>query len=165
MPADGAGRPPAPDFRLYDQRGSKRQLSGYRGQVVVLHFWATWCKACRAEVPALNRAHREYRERGLTVLAVAMDERGWAAVTPFLAECGVQYPVLLGNARVARLYGGLKALPRTLFLDRSGRIVATHDAMLPEAHLRKVVESLLSESPGGGPSQPELDPLRERQTR
>lgn len=139
-------RPRAPDFHLHDSRGVRRKLSEFLGKVVLLNFWATWCAPCLAEIPALNRVHRAYAERGFTVLGVAMDERGWAAVTPFLAERRIDYPVLLGNAAVARLYGGLKVLPHTLFLDREGCVVADYGAVLKEAQLRKILETLLAES-------------------
>jgi len=135
----------APDFSLRSSDGGKRKLSGYRGKVVVLNFWATWCAPCRKEIPWLKEVHHEYAGRGFAVVGVAMDERGWRAVTPFLAEYGVDYPILLGTPKVARLYGGLETLPKTLFLDRKGRIVAAHEAMLSKAHLRKIVELLLSE--------------------
>jgi len=138
-------RPFAPDFQLRDAQGIRRRLSDFRGKVVLLDFWATWCAPCVAEIPALNRLHRDYGPRGFTVLAVAMDERGWAAVTPFLAERQLEYPVLLGDPKVARLYGGLKTLPLKLFLDREGRVVARHDAILPEACSRSIVEKLLAE--------------------
>jgi cytochrome c biogenesis protein CcmG/thiol:disulfide interchange protein DsbE len=146
----GGSRPPrigspAPDFTVKD---SDRQvtLSQLRGQIVVLNFWATWCPPCRTEIPLLQRVHTAYAARGFTVVGVAMDERGWAAVTPFLAQHRVEYPVLLGNAAVARRYGGLKTLPYTLFLDRAGRVVATHAAALTETPLRRIVETLLSEA-------------------
>lgn len=139
-------RPPAPDFQLLDIQGVKRKLSDFRGKVVLLNFWATWCAPCRSEIPALKRVHRDYQARGLAVVSVAMDDRGWAAVTPFVTGFQVDYPVLLGNAAVARQYGGLKTLPHTLFLDRDGRIVASHEAALSEAHLRKIAETLLAES-------------------
>ena len=75
-----------------------------------------------------------------------MDERGWAAVTPFLARRRVEYPVLLGNAAVPRRYGGLKTLPDTLLLDRTGRVVATYDAALTRAPLRRIVATRLAEA-------------------
>ncbi|HEU0138233.1 MAG TPA: TlpA disulfide reductase family protein [Bryobacteraceae bacterium] len=140
------GRPLAPDFRLLDMQGVRRKLSDFRGKVVLLNFWATWCAHCKSEIPALNRVHRDYQARGVAVVSVAMDDRGWAAVTPFVTEFEVDYPVLLGNAAVARQYGGLKTLPHTLFLDRDGHIVASHEAALSEAHLRKIAETLLAES-------------------
>ena len=74
-----------------------------------------------------------------------MDERGWRAVTPFVAQYDVNYPILLGNAKVARLYGGLETLPKSVFLDRRGRIVASHEAMISKEHLERIVQILLSE--------------------
>jgi cytochrome c biogenesis protein CcmG/thiol:disulfide interchange protein DsbE len=144
-------RPPessrnAPDFGLPDRSGTLQSLSAFRDRVVVLNFWATWCKPCRQEMPALNAIAREYATRGVTVLGVAMDERGWAAVSPFLSQFPVTYPILMGNPRVARDYGGLKTLPLTVFIDRGGRIVATHSEALTEAQLRKAVEAMLDQS-------------------
>ncbi len=141
-------RPPessqnAPEFRLPDSSGTLQSLSFYRGQVDVLNFWATWCKPCRQEMPALDCIAREYASRGVTVLGVAMDQRGWAAVTPFLAQFPVSYPILLGNPRIARDYGGLRTLPFTVFIRRDGRIAATHAEELTEAQLRKALEVML----------------------
>lgn len=140
-------REPAPDFELRGADGKKLKLSDFKGQVVLLNFWATWCPPCRAEVPWLNEIHAEYKANGFSVVGVAMDEQGWRSVKPFLAQYSVKYPVLLGNARVARLYGGLDVLPRTLFLDRAGEVVAEHNAILGKDSLRKVVETLLAERP------------------
>lgn len=145
FPAAASERPPAPDFQLPDSRGTRRKLTEFRGRVVLLNFWATWCPPCRAEIPLLNQAHRDFAPRGFAVVGVAMDERGWPAVTPFLAQHQVDYPVLLGNAAVARAYGGMKSLPRTFFLDRAGRIVAAHNAALGEKHLYRVIGKLLAE--------------------
>jgi peroxiredoxin len=135
----------APDFKLFDSAGTPRQLSEFRGRVVVLNFWATWCGACRSEIHSLNRIHDDYSTRGVVVLSIAMDARGWPAVTPFTIQHNVVYPVLLGNPTVGRLYGGLHTLPRTVFIDRSGRVIAVHDAVLKEPWLRKILDVMLSE--------------------
>lgn len=140
-----AERSPAPDFTLRDSKGGRRRLSDFRGKVVILNFWATWCAPCRAEIPWLIRIHEDFRTSGLEVVGVAMDERGWPAVTPFIRQYRIPYPILLGTPAVARLYGGLETLPRTCFLDRQGRIVASHDAIISEAHLRKIVQVLLAD--------------------
>jgi peroxiredoxin len=140
-------RPAAPDFELPDAKGKKRKLSEFRGKVVLLNFWATWCPPCRAEMPELNRLHHEYADRGFTVLGVAMDERGWRAVTPFLSTHRIDYPVLLGNAGVANDYGGVRTIPHTLFLDREGRVVATYGAALDLPAFRKSIEAMLAEAP------------------
>jgi thiol-disulfide isomerase/thioredoxin len=109
--AHAAERPLAPNFQAYDSQGVRRKLSEFRGKVVLLNFWSTWCPPCTAEIPALNKVYRDYGARGFIVVAVAMDERGWAAVTPFVTQFRMDYPVLLGNGRLARLYGGLKSSP------------------------------------------------------
>ncbi len=140
-------RPPAPEFELPDAKGKKRKLADFRGKVVLLNFWATWCPPCRAEMPELNRLHSEYASRGFTVLGVAMDERGWRDVTPFLRSHRIDYPVLLGNAEVANAYGGLRTIPHTLFLDREGRVVATYGAVVDLPAFRKSIEAMLAEAP------------------
>jgi thiol-disulfide isomerase/thioredoxin len=147
--AGSPSRPPAPDFRLQDDSGGTLRLSQLRGKIVVLNFWATWCAPCRAEMPVLSRIHKQFASQGLAVVGIAADQRGWAAVKPFLAANPVQYPVLLSTPRVARAYGGLKVLPYTVFVDRQGRIVATHSAALTEAQLTRVVEALLAEEDTG----------------
>lgn len=140
-------RVPAPSFQLHDESGKRRTLDEFRGQVVVLNFWATWCRPCIDEMPALDRVNREYADKGVAVLGVAMDERGWPVVSKFLAQKRFSYPILLGTTRVAREYGGLKTLPHTVFLDRQGRIVATHSSALNLDQLRKLVEIMLAEQP------------------
>ncbi len=142
---EASGRPSAPDFQLFDSAGKKRQLSEFRGRIVLLNFWATWCGPCRYEIPSLNRIHSEYAAREVVLLSVAMDARGWPAVTPFLLQHDVQYPVLLGTPSVARRYGGLATLPRTVLIDRNGGMVAVHDAVLGEIHLRRILDAMLSE--------------------
>jgi thiol-disulfide isomerase/thioredoxin len=144
-PLPAAERELAPDFQAFDSKGKKRKLSDFRGQVVLLNFWATWCAPCRVEIPWLKKIHHEFEADGFSVVGVAMDERGWRAVTPFLTEYGVDYPSLLGSPKIARSYGGLEVLPRTLFLDREGRIVASHNAILGEDQLRAIVQTLVAE--------------------
>lgn len=140
-------RTPAPNFRLPDESGKRRTLEEFRGQVVVLNFFATWCRPCIDEMPALDRVNREHADKGVAVLGVAMDERGWPVVSKILAQKRFSYPILLGTPRVAREYGGLKTLPHTVFLDRQGRIVATHSSALNLDQLRKLVETMLAEQP------------------
>lgn len=137
----------APAFDLPDRSGVRRSLDSYRGRIVLLNFWATWCKPCRDEMPALDKIARLYAPRGVTVLGIAMDERGWAAVSPFLSQFPVTYPICLGTPRVARDYGGVRTLPFTLFIRGDGRIAATHAEAMTETQLRKAVEAMLLDSP------------------
>jgi thiol-disulfide isomerase/thioredoxin len=149
-------RTSAPDFELQDESGGTLRLSQLRGKVVVLNFWATWCAPCRAEMPVLSRIQNQFAARGLAVVGIAADQRGWAAVKPFLAAQPVEYPVLLSTPTVARTYGGLKVLPYTVFLDREGRIVATHSAALTEAQLTRIVGTLLADETSGTPTPAEI---------
>ncbi len=146
-PESAGGRAKAPEFRLFDEAGVRRTMGEFHGKVVVLNFWATWCAPCIEEMPALDRIGREYAAKGVVVLGVAMDERGWPVVSKFLAQKRFGYPILMGTPEVARKYGGLKTLPHTVFIDRRGGIVAAHSAALDVERLRKVIEAMLAEQP------------------
>lgn len=113
----------APDFALNDLGGATVRLSDYRGRVVLLNFWATWCGPCRIEMPALQALEEDYAERGLRVVSVAGDFEGARRVAPFVAEMGVHFPALLdADGRVQDQYL-VRMLPTTLILDRQGTVV------------------------------------------
>ncbi len=143
--AFGDGAPaPTPDFKLQDSNGATVKLSDYKGKVVLLDFWATWCGGCRTEMPWFMEFERAYHNRGFVVLGVSMDEDGWPAVKPFIAERKINYRILLGNERVAQLYGGLDALPVTYLIDRTGKIAATHvGTEAGKEGFRREIEALL----------------------
>ena len=114
----------APNFQLVDLTGEARQLSDYRGQYVVLNFWATWCPPCLAEMPAMEKLYQHYRERGLVVVAVSSDVEGGSVVQPFIDKLRLTFPVLLDpEGRVSASYGA-RNLPMTFLLDRDGRVIA-----------------------------------------
>jgi peroxiredoxin len=116
----------APDFALKDANGQTVHLSDYKGKVVVLDFWATWCGPCKIEIPWFMDFEKEFKNRGFAVLGVSMDEDGWKVVKPYVAGMKMNYRVLLGNDEVSGKYGGLDSLPTTLLIDREGRIVSKH---------------------------------------
>jgi peroxiredoxin len=116
----------APGFTLKDSSGATVKLSDYKGKVVLLDFWATWCGGCRVEIPWLMEFEQTYRDKGFAVLGVSMDEDGWNAVKPFLRDRKLNYRILMGSEQAAQLYGGLKALPETILIDRTGRIASVH---------------------------------------
>jgi cytochrome c biogenesis protein CcmG/thiol:disulfide interchange protein DsbE len=111
----------APDFTLQDANGQSVSLSEYRGKVVLLNFWATWCGPCELEIPWFENFEQEYKSKGFEVIGVSMDEDGWKVVKPFIAQHKVNYRVLLGNDSVSQLYGGVESLPTTFLIDRDGK--------------------------------------------
>jgi peroxiredoxin len=113
----------APDFALTALDGRTVRLSSFRGRLVLLNFWATWCAACQIETPWLVDIAIRYRAQGLDVIAVSMDEGDSAAVRTFATEHHMTYPVLLGTAAVADAYGGVRFVPQTVFIGRDGRII------------------------------------------
>jgi peroxiredoxin len=119
-------RKPAPDFTLKDADGKTVHLSDYKGKVVLLDFWATWCGPCRIEIPWFMELQRKNKDKGFEVLGVAMDDEGWEVVKPFIADLGVNYRVVIGNDATAQAYGGIDALPTTFLIDKAGKIAAVH---------------------------------------
>lgn len=143
----------APDFALRDADGKLVRLSDYRGQVVLLNFWATWCGPCRLEIPWLMEFQREHKHRGLVVLGIAMDEDGWDVVKPFIERLGVNYRILMGDDTVAQLYGGIDSLPTTFLIDRQGRVASVHIGLTSKRSYERALAELLGieqESAGDG---------------
>jgi peroxiredoxin len=136
-------RKPAPDFTLQDANGKAVKLSDYKGKVVLLDFWATWCGPCKIEIPWFIEFQRKYKDRGFSVLGVSMDEDGWQIVKPFAEEFKMNYPVVLGNDETATAFGGVEVLPTTFIIDKEGRIVATHRGLTSKDEMEKAIEDLL----------------------
>jgi peroxiredoxin len=139
-------RKKAPDFALKDANGQTVHLSDYRGKVVLLDFWATWCGPCKIEIPWFQEFERQNKDKGFAVIGVAMDEDGWEAVKPFAQQRGINYRLLLGNDSVADLYGGLEALPTTLLIDRDGYIAAVHVGLSGKSEFEDGIQELLRAS-------------------
>jgi peroxiredoxin len=141
--ASANDRKAATDFTLPGMNGVSVKLSDYRGKVVLLNFWATWCGPCKAEIPWFIEFEKIYKDRGFATLGVSMDEDGWQAVQPFVRPRAINYPVMLGNDRVAELYGGIDSLPSTFLIDREGRIASMHLGLVSrhdyEAEILKLI--------------------------
>ncbi|MGC2333934.1 MAG: TlpA disulfide reductase family protein [Candidatus Acidiferrales bacterium] len=114
----------APDFTLPGANGTEVRLSSYKGKVVLLNFWATWCYGCRLEIPWLIQFQNKYKDRGFTVIGVSMDDAGWKVVRPFLAEKQMNYPVVVGTDNVSKRYN-IQSLPATFLIGRDGKIAAS----------------------------------------
>lgn len=114
----------APEFALSDLEGKAQRLADFRGNVVLLNFWATWCPPCRAEMPSMETLYQAYKEQGFVILAVSSDVQGAAVVQPFMAQYRLSFPSLLDTTgRVNGLYG-VRSIPTSYLLDRQGRVVS-----------------------------------------
>ena len=133
----------APDFALKDGAGKTVKLSDFRGKVVLLNFWATWCGPCKIEIPWFIDFEQSYKDRNFTVLGVSMDDDGWKVVKPFVAERKINYPVVVGTEETSQQYGGIDALPTTYVIDRDGRIAAIHQGLVSKSEYENEIRDLL----------------------
>jgi peroxiredoxin len=136
---------PAPDFTLPDLNGHMVKLSDYKGKVVVLNFWATWCPPCRKEIPDFNELQAQYGDRGIQFIGVALDEEGLAKVKKWTSTNPVNYPVVIADAGIKKAYGDMNAIPVTLLIDRQGIIRTKYIGMRQKAIVESMIAPLLSE--------------------
>ena len=137
-----AEHPFAPDFSLPDMTGQQLKLSDYRGKVVLLDFWATWCEPCREEVPHFVGLQNKLGDRGLQIIGVSMDD-GPEPVRDFYRQFKISYPVVMGNAKIGELYGGVLGLPIAFVIGRDGRIYSKHIGATDISPLESEIEAQL----------------------
>jgi len=132
------------NFTLKDIAGKDVPLSKYKGQVVLVNFWATWCVPCRVEIPALTSLYRDYKDRGFVVLGVSVDSEV-AAVKPFARVMKMNYPVLIGAGRedLSSAYGPFVGFPTSVLVSRDGAVCVRHVGMLSKSKLEEQVGALL----------------------
>ena len=135
-------RKAAPDFTLSDSKGAPIRLSDYKGKVVLLDFWATWCHGCNIEIPWYMEFQQKYKDKGLSVIGVAMDDDGWKSVRPFSDEKKINYIIVVGNEGLAKEYG-VDNLPVTLLIDRDGKIAVSHAGMVEKEAFEKEIQALI----------------------
>ena len=135
--------PPSPDFAMKQLDGRPLRLSDYRGKIVLLDFWASWCTPCRDEVPRFVEWQSKYADRGLQVIGVAMDDNR-ADAEKFSREFHINYPVVAGSVEVADHYGGIFGLPANFVIARDGKIVSRYTGVVDLSSLEHELTTLLA---------------------
>jgi peroxiredoxin len=132
------------DFTIKDIAGKDVHLSRYKGQVVLLNFWATWCVPCKREIPSLTALYRDYKERGFVVLGVSVDSEV-RSIKPFARDMKMNYPVLIGAGRedLSKAFGPFIGFPTSVLVARDGTMCVRHVGMISRAQLEQQVDALL----------------------
>ncbi|MDH3620347.1 MAG: TlpA family protein disulfide reductase [Gammaproteobacteria bacterium] len=146
LASSGMEGQPAPDFALKSSTGQNLRLSEFRGDVVMINFWATWCGPCRQEMPLLDELHARYQRAGFSLLGVNIDDDSSRAMD-MIEELGVNFPVLFdARKEVSKLYD-VEAMPVTVIVDRKGTVRYIHHGYKPgyESKYQDQIRSLLRE--------------------
>ena len=142
---DDQDRKTAPEFELKDVSGKVVRLADYKGKVVLLDFWATWCGPCGIEIPWFVDFQRRYKDRGFEVLGVSMDDDGWKSVRPYVASHKINYRVMIGSEVVSQQFGEIDSLPTSFVLDREGRIASNHVGLVDKMDYQNEIVKLLQD--------------------
>ena len=139
----------APVFSLPDLKGNKVDLVSFKGQVILIEFWATWCGPCREEIPYLNELHNKYKKDGLVVIGISLDRKEPEEVQKFVEKLGVGYVNLMGGEEVFENYsrlaglGAIRGIPATFLIDREGRICRSFMGLTEKRVLEEAIQPIL----------------------
>jgi thiol-disulfide isomerase/thioredoxin len=151
-PANPLAGGPAPDVVIKDLNDKDITIADYKGKVVLVNFWATWCDPCRVEIPWLIEMQDKYGPQGFTVLGVAMDEEGKSIVAPFVAKerynvngqkLPMNYPIVIGTDNVAEKFGGLLGYPTSVLISRDGKQIKRITGLISYEDISKEIEGAL----------------------
>jgi cytochrome c biogenesis protein CcmG/thiol:disulfide interchange protein DsbE len=134
----------APSFTLQDLNGKQVSLSDFKGKVVILDFWATWCPPCVKEIPHFIALYEQYKDQGFAIVGISVDREGISVVKSFARKYQVNYPILMTDGQVDKAYGGIPSIPTTFVIDSAGNIrqkyVGYRDKAVFEADIKALLE-------------------------
>jgi peroxiredoxin len=140
------GGKPAPSFTLQDLNGKTVSLSDFKGKVVVLDFWATWCPPCVKEIPHFIELHEQYKDKGFAMVGISLDSEGISVVKSFTRKYRVNYPILMTDGQVDKAYGDITSIPTTFVIDSAGNIRQKYVGYRDKAVFEADIKTLLAEA-------------------
>ena len=141
-----------PEVTFQTLDGRSVSLGSFKGKVVLVNFWATWCEPCKAEIPDLIGFQNKYADKGFTILGVAMDDEGKKVVEPFVQtqkfdvdgqKLTMNYPIMIGNDDIANKFGGIIGFPTSVLISRDGKIIKRYIGLVNMDSLEKNVQGLM----------------------
>jgi cytochrome c biogenesis protein CcmG/thiol:disulfide interchange protein DsbE len=135
----------APAFSLKSTDDKNISLADYKGKVIIIDFWATWCPPCRKGIPDLIAIQNEYKD-DVVIIGISLDRDTKNDVVPFVKNYGINYPVVFGNEDVANKFGGIQAIPTSFVIDKKGNIVDKHVGLVAKSVYTDKIKSLLKKS-------------------
>jgi peroxiredoxin len=144
-PVDQAGSTAAPAFEVKDLGGQSLSLDQFKGHVLVLNFWATWCPPCREEIPDLISVYNQYKSRGLTIIGLSVDRLSVADLAQFVKDNGITYPVALATQKIVADFEPGQYIPATIVVDKKGVIRSKHVGTIDSESLESLFLKLDSE--------------------
>ncbi len=145
MPEAASAEQTAPDFTLVDTQGKKVSLSQFKGKVVIIDFWATWCPPCRRGIPDLISIKKEFKNK-IVVIGVSLDVETKKDVVPFIKNYGINYPVVYATNQIVQDYGNIEAIPTSFIIDKNGKIIKQHVGLTPKEVYINEINKLLKKS-------------------
>jgi thiol-disulfide isomerase/thioredoxin len=139
----------APQFALKDINGRIVRLRAYRGKVVLINFWATWCPPCRAEMPDLVRLQREHAKQGLQIIGITYPPETKTLVRTFARSLKVNYPIILGTRQIKARFSSDETLPLTVVIDREGKVMDVINGILLRQEFDEKIKPLLTKNTEG----------------
>jgi peroxiredoxin len=136
----------APSFTLQDLNGKTVSLSDFKGKVVVLDFWATWCPPCVKEIPHFIELYEQYKDQAFAMVGISVDLEGVSVVKSFARKYKINYPILMADGQVANAYGGITGIPTTFVIDKAGNIRQKYIGYRDKAVFEADIKTLLAEA-------------------
>ncbi len=140
------GGKPAPAFTLQDLNGKNVSLADFRGKVVILDFWATWCPPCVKEIPHFIELYEQYKDKGFAMVGISLDQAGISVVKSFAQKFQINYPILMTDGRVDKAYGGIQSIPTTFVIDSAGNISKKYVGYIDKAVFENDIKALLAKA-------------------